>query len=32
MTGQICWAVYGGITVAVGVALLLNANRRRKSV
>jgi hypothetical protein len=28
MTGQIQWAVYGGIAVAVGVALLL-ANRRR---
>jgi len=32
MTGQIRWAVYGGIAVAVGVALLLSANRRRKSV
>jgi hypothetical protein len=32
MTGQVRWAVYGGIAVAVGVALLLSANRRRKSV
>jgi uncharacterized membrane protein HdeD (DUF308 family) len=32
MTGQIRWAVYGAIAVAVGVALLLSANRRRKSV
>ena len=31
MTGQIRWAVYGAIAVAVGVALLL-ANRRRKGV
>jgi hypothetical protein len=29
MTGQIQWAVYGGIAVAVGVALLFIANRRR---
>jgi hypothetical protein len=32
MTGQIRWAVYGGIAVAVGAALLLSANRRRKNV
>jgi hypothetical protein len=32
MTGQIRWAIYGAIAVAVGVALLLSANRRRKSV
>ena len=32
MTGQIQWAVYGAIAVAVGAALLLSANRRRKSV
>ena len=31
MTGQIQWAVYGGIAVAVGISLLLAANRRRKS-
>ena len=29
MTGQIRWAVYGGIAVAAGIALLLVANRRR---
>ena len=29
MTGQIRWAVYGGIAVAVGTSLLLIANRRR---
>jgi hypothetical protein len=28
MTGQIKWAVYGGIAVAVGVSLLLAARRR----
>jgi hypothetical protein len=32
MTGQIRWAVYGGIAVAAGVALLLGVNRRRKAV
>jgi hypothetical protein len=31
MTGQIRWAIYGAIAVAVGIALLLWANRRRKS-
>jgi hypothetical protein len=31
MTGQIRWAVYGGIAVAVGICLLLAANRRPKS-
>jgi hypothetical protein len=30
MTGQIQWAVYGGIAVAAGISLLLAANRRRK--
>ena len=29
MTGQIQWAVYGGIAVATGIALLLVAKRRR---
>jgi hypothetical protein len=29
MTGQIQWAVYGGIAVAAGVSLLLAARRRR---
>ena len=31
MTGQIQWAVYGGIAVAAGLSLLLTANRRRRS-
>ena len=30
MTGQIRWAVYGGIAVAAGVAMLVAANRRRR--
>jgi uncharacterized membrane protein HdeD (DUF308 family) len=30
MTGQIQWAVYGGIAVAAGIALLLAARRARK--
>ena len=30
MTGQIRWAIYGGIAVAVGVSVLLAANRRRE--
>jgi len=30
MTGQTRWAVYGGITFAAGIALLLRANRPRK--
>ena len=29
MTGQIRWAVYGGIAVAGGVSLLIAANRKR---
>jgi hypothetical protein len=29
MTGQIRWAVFGGIAVAAGIALLFLANRRR---
>ena len=28
MTGQIRWAVYGGIAVVLGVLLLMRANRR----
>jgi hypothetical protein len=32
MTGQIRWAVYGGIAIAAGIALLLGANRRRKEL
>jgi len=30
MTGQLRWAVYGGIAVAAGIALLLSARRRWK--
>ena len=30
MTGQIQWAVYGAIAAAVGIALLLRANRPTK--
>jgi hypothetical protein len=29
MTGQIRWAIYGGIAVAAGIALLIVANRRK---
>ena len=29
MTGQSQWAVYGSITLVIGVALLLYANRNR---
>ena len=31
MTGQIRWAVYGGIAIAAGITLLLVARRRRQS-
>jgi hypothetical protein len=31
MTGQIRWAVYGGITFVAGIALLLLGNRPRKA-
>jgi hypothetical protein len=31
MTGQIRWAVYGGIAVIAGIVLLVRANRRRRS-
>jgi hypothetical protein len=30
MTGQIRWAVYGGIAVAAGIVLLVRANRPAK--
>jgi hypothetical protein len=30
MTGQIRWAVYGGIAVAAGISVLLAAKRRRR--
>ena len=29
MTGQIQWAIYGGIAVAVGVVLFLYARRKK---
>ena len=29
MTGQTKWAVYGGVLVVAGIALLVMANRRR---
>jgi uncharacterized membrane protein YdbT with pleckstrin-like domain len=29
MTGQIRWAIYGGIAIVVGVVVLVAANRRR---
>jgi hypothetical protein len=29
MSGQIRWAIYGGITVALGILLLVAAKRRR---
>ena len=32
MTGQTRWAVYGGIAVAAGIALLLGINRRRVNI
>jgi len=32
MTGQTRWAVYGGIAIAAGIALLLGVNRPRKSI
>jgi hypothetical protein len=31
MTGQIRWAIYGGIAVAAGIALFMGANRRRRT-
>jgi hypothetical protein len=31
MTGQIRWAVYGGIAVIAGIALLVSAKRLRRS-
>jgi len=31
MTGQIRWAVYGGLAVAAGIALLVAANLRRRN-
>jgi len=31
MTGQIRWAVYGGIGVIVGIVVLVRANQGRKA-
>ena len=31
MTGQIQWAVYGGMAAALGIVLLIVANRRRRA-
>ena len=31
MTGQAVWAVIGAVAVAVGVALLISANRARRA-
>lgn len=31
MTGQIRWAIYGGIAAAVGVVLIVRANRKKTS-
>ena len=30
MTGQIRWAIYGGVTVVVGVVLLIAARRQQR--
>lgn len=32
MTGQIKWAIYGGISAVVGIALLVLANRIKTSL
>jgi hypothetical protein len=29
MTGQVKWAVYGGLLLIVGIGVLISANRRR---
>jgi hypothetical protein len=31
MTGQIRWAIYGGIAVVVGIVLLVSARRKKAS-
>ena len=31
MTGQIQWAIYGGLAIVIGIGLLLFANRRGDS-
>ena len=30
MTGQIQWAVYGGLAILVGIGLLVTAKRRKR--
>lgn len=30
MTGQVQWAIYGGLAILLGIALLLLANQRKK--
>ena len=30
MTGQIRWAIYGGITILAGIGLLIRNNRRKQ--
>ena len=30
MTGQIQWAVYGGLAILVGIGLLVTAQRRKR--
>ena len=29
MTGQMKWAIYGGLVAVMGIGLLISANRRR---
>jgi len=29
MSGQLRWAIYGGLAVVIGLALLVDTNRRR---
>ncbi len=31
MTGQIQWAIYGGLALVVGIGLIVFANRRRST-
>ncbi len=31
MTGQIQWAIYGGLAIVIGIGLLVFANRRTSS-
>jgi hypothetical protein len=32
MTGQLRWAIYGGIALVIGIGLIVFANRRRGSL